>query len=414
MKTFIRSLLPEPILRAYHFVLAYGGAVLCGFPSRKLVVIAVTGTKGKSSTVELIAELLRASGKKVASASTIRFSVGDASERNLFKMTMPGRFFLQKFLRRAVDAGCTHAVVEMTSEGALQYRHKGVELDALVFTNLQPEHLERHGGFELYAAAKLLLAKHLEESPKRPRTIVANLDDTYGQKFLDTKVEVRAPYSLKDAEPYTADDRSLRFTWHGELFSVPLPGLFNLYNCLAALALGERLGLERSVMKRMLEHMPPIAGRAERVVAGQPFDVVVDYAHTPESLRALYETFKNKRIIGVLGSMGGGRDVWKHPQMGQLADEYCDVAILTEEDPYDDDPAILIANTAKGFARHRPKIVPRRRDAIREALKTAKDGDAVLITGKGTDPYIMGPRGTKQVWSDAAVAREELAKLGYN
>src|SRR3989344_8934960 len=210
MKSFLRSPPPEPILQAYHFCLAYGGAVLYGFPSSKLVVIAVTGTKGKSSTVEIVAELLRMGGKKVASASTIRFCVGDKAERNLYKMTMPGRFFLQKFLRRAVDAGCTHAAVEMTSEGALQYRHKGVALDALVFTNIQPEHLERHGGVGANASAKLSLAKPLEASPKRPRIIVANADDAYGQKFLEHTVEVRAPFSLRDAEPYNTDDRTVR------------------------------------------------------------------------------------------------------------------------------------------------------------------------------------------------------------
>ncbi len=415
---FIQKLLPKKLYSfgqpIYHYLLAVTGTLIYRNPSRKLVVIAVTGTKGKSSVVELVAEILRASGKKVASASTIRFSITDKSERNLYKMTVPGRFFLQKFLHRAVAAGCTHAVIELTSEAALQYRHKGVDLDALIFTNLQPEHLERHGGFEAYAAAKLSLAKHLEGSPKRPRIIVANTDDAYGQKFLDFPVEIKAAYSLRDAEPYTADDKSIRFTWHGELFGVPLPGVFNLYNCLAALALGECLGLQRSAMKRALEHVPPIAGRAERIVAGQPFDVVVDYAHTPDSLKALYETFKNRRIIGVLGSMGGGRDMWKHPEMGRLADEYCDIAVLTEEDPYDDDPEKLIANTARGFIKHTPVVVPQRRDAIHKALTMAREGDAVLITGKGTDPYIMGPRGTKQVWSDASVAREELAKLGYN
>ncbi len=413
MKNFIRSLVPEPLLQAYHFVLAYSGAVVYGFPSRKLTVIAVTGTKGKSSTVELVAEILRAGGIKVASASTIRFCVGDEKKDNLYKMTMPGRFFLQKFLRRAVNAGCTHAVVEMTSEGALQYRHKGVALDVLVFTNLQPEHLERHGGFDAYAAAKLSLAKHLEESPKRPRIIAANTDDAYGQKFLDAKVEVRASFSLKDAEPYTADDQGARFVWRGVLFSVPLPGVFNLYNCLAALALGEALGLETDDMKRALEHMPVIPGRAENIGSGQPFAVVVDYAHTPDSLRALYETYKNKKIIAVLGNTGGGRDTWKRPAMGKLADEYAAVAYLTNEDPYDEDPEKIIDEVAAGFTAHKPNIILDRRVAIAAALKNAKDGDAVLITGKGTDPYIMGARGKKEPWSDANVAREELAKLGY-
>ena len=421
MKNVIRSLLPAPLLSAYHLVLAYAGAVIYRFPSRKLGVITVTGTKGKSSVVELVAELLRASGKRVASASTIRFCVGTQCERNLFKMTMPGRFFLQHFLRRAVDAHCTHAVIEMTSEGVLQYRHKGVELDALVFTNLQPEHLERHGGFEAYADAKLSLARALAESSKRPRTIVANLDDVYGQKFLDAQVEIKAPFSLHDAEPYNTDDKNVRFVWRGELFTVPLPGEFNLKNCLAALALGEALGLSVQDMKRALEHVRQIDGRAQRIERGQPFAVVVDYAHTPDSLKALYEAYKNKpalpagrKIIGVLGSTGGGRDAWKRPAMGTIADEYCASAYLTNEDPYDEDPRAIVDAVAKGFSRITPKVVLDRRDAIAAALREAKEGDAVLITGKGTDPYIMGPRGTKQEWSDAEVAAEELKKLGYN
>jgi UDP-N-acetylmuramoyl-L-alanyl-D-glutamate--2,6-diaminopimelate ligase len=420
MKSFIRSLLPAPVLTTYHLILAYTGAFVYRFPSRKLVVIAVTGTKGKSSVVELIAELLRSSGKTVASASTIRFCIGTQCERNLFKMTMPGRLFLQHFLRRAVDAGCTHAVIEMTSEGALQHRHRGVALDALVFTNLQPEHLERHGGFEAYADAKLELARALSRSPKRPRTIVANLDDAYGQKFLDTAgAEIKVPFSLKDAEPYNTDDKNVRFVWRGELFTVPLPGEFNLKNCLAALALGEALGLPLQDMKRALEHVTQIDGRAQRIERGQPFAVIVDYAHTPDSLKALYEAYasttlstgKNKRIIGVMGSTGGGRDAWKRPAMGTIADEYCASAYLTNEDPYDEDPRAIIDAVAKGFSRITPKVVLDRRAAIAAALREAKEGDAVLITGKGTDPCICGPRGTKQEWSDADVAREELDKL---
>ena len=411
MKNVIRSLLPASLLSAYHLVLAYAGAIVYRFPSRKLVVIAVTGTKGKSSVVELVAELLRASGKQVASASTIRFCVGAQCERNLFKMTMPGRFFLQHFLRRAVDAHCTHAVVEMTSEGVLQHRHKGVELDALVFTNLQPEHLERHGGFEAYADAKLALARALAGSSKRPRIVVANLDDAYGQKFLDAEAEIKAPFSLHDAEPYNTDDKNVRFVWRGELFTVPLPGEFNLKNCLAALALCEALGLSVQDMKRALEHVTQIDGRAQRIERGQPFAVIVDYAHTPDSLKALYEAYKNKKIIGVLGSTGGGRDAWKRPAMGAIADEYCASAYLTNEDPYDEDPQAIVDAVAKGFSRITPTVVLDRRAAIAAALREAKEGDAVLITGKGTDPYIMGPRSTKQEWSDAEVATEELERL---
>ena len=414
MKQFLRKLLPPPLLDAYHHALAVAGNIVYRFPSKKLFVIAVTGTKGKSTTVELIRSILVEAGYKVASTNTIRFIIDTQVERNLFKMTTPGRFFLSRFLRRAVDAGCTYAVIEMSSKAAKQFRHKGIEFDALVFTNLQPEHIESHGSFENYAAAKLSLAKHLEESPKRPRYIVANADDAYGKKFLDIDVEYKLPFSLKDAEPYNADDASVRFVWkRGELMSAPLPGLFNLKNILAAIALTEAMGISLSSIKRALEHHAPIAGRAERVVAGQPYIVVVDYAHTPDSLKALYETYKERRIIAVLGSTGGGRDTWKRVEMGKIADQYASAAILTNEDPYDEDPQKIVSDVAKGFSKKRPYIILDRRAAIRDALREARPTDAVLITGKGTDPYIMGPGGSKQVWSDKQVAQEELAKLGY-
>ncbi len=428
----VKKIIPRALFAAlqpaYHRTLAFAGPLLYRFPSRRLVVIALTGTKGKSTTVELIRAMLIGAGYKTAALSTIRFCIGEECEPNLYKMTVPGRFTLQKFLRKAADAGCTHAVIEMTSEGARQFRHKGVDLDALVFTNLSPEHIESHGGLEQYAAAKLSLADHLAESPKRPRIIVANADDAWGQQFLDRGADVRAPFSLADAEPYSTDDTAVRFVWRGALFTVPLPGVFSLKNCLAALALGEALGLSSDTMKRALERIGPIAGRAERVERGQPFAVVVDYAHTPDSLRALYETYastssstgKSKKIVCVLGSTGGGRDTWKRPAMGALADEYCTVAILANEDPYDENPENIVKEIAGGFSRQKPHIVLDRRGAIREALvhaeRLARSGSSsvVLLTGKGTDPYIMGPHGGKESWSDKQVAEEELLKLGYH
>lgn len=415
MKTFIKKLIPKKALGAYHYALAMLGAFLYNFPAKKLTVIAVTGTKGKSSTVEIIHAILTEAGYTTAAASTIRFVIGDESERNLFKMTMPGRFFLQKFLRKAVQKGATHAVLEMTSEGAKQFRHKGIELDALVFTNLSPEHLESHGSLENYILAKLSLARHLEDSKKRPRYMIANGDDPVGKRFLETKVEVVLPFTLSMAEPYSVDDKAIRFVWKkGQFFTVPLPGLFNLKNILAALTLGEAMNIPLETMHKALERMHPISGRAERVGISQPYTVLVDYAHTPDSLRALFETFKTKRIIAVMGSTGGGRDKWKRAEMGKIAEEYCDTVFLTNEDPYDEDPQAIINDLAKGFAKKKPHIIIDRRAAIREALREAKDGDAVLITGKGTDPYIMGPNGSKQEWSDKKVAEEELKKLGYN
>lgn len=420
MKEFLKQILPLSVIDLYHWVLAEGGALLYGYPSRKLFVIAVTGTKGKSTTVELIDAILREAGHTTAVASTIRFAVGTISEPNLYKMTMPGRLFLQQFLRRAVSQHVTHAIIEMTSEGAKQFRHKGIELNALVFTNLAPEHIESHGSLENYVAAKLSLARHLEESSKRPRYLVANADDKYGKEFLKAEVEVCAPFMLAEAEPYNATERSVRFVWRrGELFTVPLPGLFNLKNVLAALVLTEAMGIPLTTIKRALERMVPIAGRAERVEQGQPFGVIIDYAHTPESLRALYETYvptagTKRKMICVLGSTGGGRDSGKRSAMGKIADEFCDVAILADEDPYDEDPQHIIAQVAKGFSKKKPHIIRDRTKAIREAFKEAKEGDVVLITGKGTDPYIMRAGGVQEPWSDKKTAQEQLRKLGYH
>jgi len=411
MKAFIKKIAPAPLFTLYYLVWAYLGAALYRFPSNKLFVIAVTGTKGKSTTVELLQAILKEAGHKTAAASTIRFTIAGESERNLFKMTMPGRMFLQSFLRKAVTARCTHAVIEMTSEGAKQFRHKGIALNALVFLNLQPEHLESHGGMEQYAAAKLLLAKQLEESSKHPRYIVANADDSYGAKFLAAEVEHKVPFSLKNAEPYNTDDKSVRFVWKGQLITVPLPGLFNLQNILAALTLADAMGIPFEASKRALERIEPIAGRAERVNKGQNFTVIVDYAHTPDSLKALYETFKGSRIIALLGSTGGGRDKWKRPLMGNIAEQYADAVFLANEDPYDEDPQTILNEIAKGLTKQKPFIILDRRAAIREALREAKPGDAVLITGKGTDPYIMGANGYKEEWSDKKVVEEELDNL---
>ena len=423
MKNLLRNLLeklPEPLHRklfsAYHFALSFIGALRYGFPSRRLCVIAVTGTKGKSSVVELIRAILTEAGYKTASAGTINFCIGDECRPNKYKMTMIGRFFLQKFLREAVNKGATHAVIEMTSEGAIQHRHRFIDLDALVFTNLAPEHLERHGGLEQYAAAKLSIARQLERSGKRPRIIVANADDAYGEAFLATSVEIRAPFSLKNAEPYHTDDKSAQFTWHGDRFTTPLPGLFSLKNVLAAMTVCDALGVPKEAIQRATETPRVIPGRAERVECGQDFTVIVDYAHTPDSLRALYETFggtdgRGGRRICILGSTGGGRDTWKRPTMGAIADEMGDVVILTDEDPYDENPEQIVEAIAAGFTHITPIIIMDRRQAIAAALTEAKTGDYVLISGKGTDPYIMKAYGKKEPWSDKRVAEEELEKL---
>ena len=174
----------------------------------------------------------------------------------------------------------------------------------------------------------------------------------------------------------------------------------------------EALGVPLAMCAKALAALPRISGRVERIEAGQDFLAIVDYAHTPDSLKALYSAFPNRRKICVLGNTGGGRDVWKRPAMGRIADEACAHVILTNEDPYDEDPRAIVDAMAAGMKRA-PEIIMDRRSAIRAALRAARTGDAVLVSGKGTDPFIMGARGTNEPWSDARVGREELSALGF-
>lgn len=421
---YLKNLVPSGILRfirpPYHFLLALIGAVYYRHPSRRLTLILVTGTKGKSTTVELIAAALEAAGKTVASLSTIRFKIGGDARPNLYKMTTPGRFFVQRFLSEAADAGCEYAVVEMTSEGAKQFRHLFLDPDALVFTNLSPEHIESHGSFEKYKAAKLEIAKQLERSRKRPRYVVANADDEHGADFLAMRVERRLPYSLRDLKLYNLhkDGVALIFKEGDDEIAIRLSlvGLFNIYNALAAITMTRALGIEWKPIEKAFSGLEKIAGRVEHFYSpkesSKKLTAVVDYAHTPDSLEKLYQAFKDVPKICILGNTGGGRDKWKRPKMAAIAERYCERIILTNEDPYDEEPRAIVEEMADGIEnKDKLEIIMDRQLAIRHAFDVAESGDYVIISGKGTDPYIMGPDGSKEPWSDANVVKEELARL---
>lgn len=407
--------IPKRIFHAlqpvYHFSLSFLGALVYGFPSRTLFLVGVTGTKGKSTTAELVNAILEQAGYKTALASTVRFKIGDTSEPNLFKMTMPGRFFLQRFLHEALRAGCTHAVVEMSSEGVLQFRHRFLYPDALIFTNLAPEHIESHGSFEEYRAAKLAIARRVLLSGKPRRMLILNESDKATPFFEQVGVPEVFHYALKGAEPYQSSPAGSSFSWCGKTIESQLVGTFNIENALAALTLAEALGIPQNISARAIEHFTGVRGRVEKINEGQDFEVVVDYAHTPESLQALYEAFGARSKICVLGGTGGGRDRWKRPEMGRIADYYCSQIFLTNEDPYEENPQQIVDDIAGGITRHTPHLVMDRREAIAQALRAASPGEAVLITGKGTDPYIMEAHNTKTPWDDAQVAREELQEL---
>jgi UDP-N-acetylmuramoyl-L-alanyl-D-glutamate--2,6-diaminopimelate ligase len=409
MKQQLKALAPAWLISLYHRSWAWMGAVRYSNPSRELLVLAVTGTKGKSSTTEMLNAIFEEAGKKTVLLNSIRIKIGGRSDPNTMRMSMPGRFFIQRFLSEAHREGCAVAILEMTSEGARQHRQRDIELDGLIFTNLAPEHIESHGSFEAYASAKFEIGKQLGRSRKRPRVIVANADDDESARYLELPVEVSLPFSLSANPPWFSDERGGYFTLDGVKIPVHSPGEFSLKNALGAATLARAFGIEVRTIARALDKLKHIPGRAELVEGGQDFAVVVDYAHTPDSLEALYEAYGGRRKICVMGATGGGRDTWKRPIMGVIADERCDAVILTNEDPYDENPEEIMRQLARDMKR-KPELIVDRRAAIARGIKLARAGDAVLITGKGTDPCICGPNGSKTPWSDAAVAREEIAR----
>ena len=267
IKYFIKTTIPTPIAHllagAYHFSLAVLGAFVYDFPSKKMLVIGVTGTKGKSSTTEMLNAIFEAAGFKTVLINSIRFKVADTTVRNTTRMSMPGRFVIQKKLSQGVTTGCTVAILEMTSEGSRQYRHRGIDLDALIFTNLSPEHIESHGSLEEYANAKYELGLQLLRSSKRPRVMVANADDSQSGRFFSLPVETKIPFTLSSREPYEATQNGGFFTFEGTKIEVSMPGLFSLKNALAASVAARAFGVAIDHIQSGLKSMHDIPGRAE-------------------------------------------------------------------------------------------------------------------------------------------------------
>jgi len=417
VREIIKKFIPQWLLGLYHFILAFFGALIYRFPSRqrrgspkraakKIKIIGVTGTNGKTTTTEMIAKIFESAGYKIALLNSIRFKIGEKEELNRLRITMPGRFFIQRFLRKAVNSGCQYAILEVTSEGIKQYRHKFINFDVAVFTNLAPEHIEAHGSFEKYREAK----GELFQATKNIHII--NIDDENTEYFLQFPAERKYTYGLNQGD---VNNRNLQL-------SLRLIGDFNIYNALATISVGISQGIDLETCKKALEKIEGIPGRMELVIS-EPFKVIVDYAFTPNALEKVYQTLqrtKNKeqrtKMICVLGSCGGGRDKWKRPVLGSLAAKYCDEVIVTNEDPYDEDPMEIMNQIASGIktSNLKPKtynLILDRRDAIREALKLAKEDDIVIITGKGCESSICLAGGKKIPWDDRKVVKEEFEKI---
>lgn len=413
IKTLIPSRLFSIAQPTYHYLMAFWGAVRYGFPSRKIYVVGVTGTKGKTSTTELVTAILEEAGFRVALANTNQFKLGDKVEKNLTKRSMLGRTRLQQFIRKAVNAGCDYAVIEMTSEGAKQSRHKFLDLDALIFTNLSPEHIDSHGSYEKYVDAKLSLARALESGNKKKHAIIVNKDDEMAEKFLSVDVGGKYTYGIDDARPFSTTTNSSELLWRGTTIRLQIPGEFNILNALGAATFALSRGVKVYTIKNALEKFSLIRGRMEQINMGQNFSVIVDYAHTADSLDRAYSVYDGVKKICIIGGTGGGRDISKRKVMGEVADKHCEHIILTTEDPYDEDPKDIANDVVEGIKNHTYEFILDRREAIAKAFSMAKKDSVVFMTGKGAGPYIMGPNGLRTQWDDATVSREELQKLGF-
>ena len=380
----------------YHWCLSMLGAVIYRFPSRSMKVIAVTGTKGKSTTVYMVSKIFEEQGESVAAIGSLGFKIKDHVWPNTLKMTLPGRLKLQKFLYRAKKAGCKYVVLEATSEGIAQNRLAGINVDCAVFTNLHREHLESHGSFEGYLSAK---QKLFEKTKGRQ---ILNIDDPHFEKFANYQARTKITFGREWGMISLANLRTER-----EDLNLKLLGDFNEYNALAALSVAYAYNFDMDKAVASLNSIESIPGRMEVVRSKNGFDVIVDYAHTPDSLEAVYKNLKSraKKLICVLGAAGGGRDKWKRPEFGKIAAGYCDKMILTNEDPFDENPEEILNQIEKGIpglGTPHEKILDRK-EAIKQALTSAESGDIVVITGKGSETSIAVAGGKKIPWSDREV-----------
>ncbi|MDD4531267.1 MAG: UDP-N-acetylmuramoyl-L-alanyl-D-glutamate--2,6-diaminopimelate ligase [Candidatus Pacebacteria bacterium] len=413
IKSFVRKLIPKGLLNSYHLGWAFLAALRYGFPSRNIKVIGVTGTNGKSTTVNITAKILEEAGYKVAALTSIVFKIGEKEEENKLKMTMPGRMVINKFLRDAVDAKCDYAIIETTSEGVVQSRHRFIDFKTALITNLNPEHIESHGGFENYKKAKGKLFNDVKD------THIVNIDDKHSPYFLSFPAKRTITFGINDlkadirGENIVATSDGSSFSVKGVDFNLKILCDFNIYNALGAIAIAVSEGVDLETCKKGVEKVSQIAGRMEKVIES-PFEVFVDYAFVPEALEKVYQFVKpeNGKLICVLGSCGGGRDKWKRPVLGGLADRYGDLIIVTNEDPYDEKPEDIIDAVSVGV-KNKDKLlkISDRREAIRKALNSAREGDVVVITGKGCEPWICWEDGRKEAWDDRRIVREEIGKI---
>ncbi len=416
LKNIIKKILPKPLINLRHLFFAWWGSVVYHNPSEEIFVIGITGTSGKSSTAYFLRQILESAGIIVGSLSTIDFYIAGKNQLNDQKMTMLGRMQIQKYLRQMVGAGCQVAIVETTSEGAVQSRHRFINYDTIILTNLYPEHIESHGSFENYKKAKLGIFEYVanqklkkksfglnienKKNGKILKTAIVNGDCEYANEFLNFSFGKKITFSSADSLPSTV---------YGE---------HNAQNIAAAATAAKTVGVSSELVRSAALKLQNPPGRIEFIKEAEKhgFKVIIDYAFEPVAIAALYATIRSiphQRIIHVFGSTGGGRDKSRRSTVGHFVGENANICIVTDEDPYDEDPIAIMADVASAVRRAGKKDgvnlfeIKDRRKAIEKAIEIAQSGDVVLVTGKGSEQGMV-VKGKIIPWDDRRIVRDFL------
>jgi UDP-N-acetylmuramoyl-L-alanyl-D-glutamate--2,6-diaminopimelate ligase len=391
---------PQVIVADTRFAMGWLAASFAGHPARAMTLVGVTGTNGKTTTTSLIASILTAAGRPTGMIGTLTGA-----------HTTPESPDLQARLAEFVEDGVTDVVIEVSSHALELQRVVGCHFDIAVFTNLGRDHLDLHGTPERYFAAKAKLFR-----PDLSDAAVVNIDDPHGRLLMDVDSIPTEGFGLADVDDVVVSATSHSYTWRGESIEVPIGGEFNVMNSLAAATASARLGIDAATINSGLRHAAAVPGRFEAVVAGQPFAVIVDYAHTPDGLEKALNAARNvagDAAVEVVFGCGGDRDREKRPLMGEVASRLADHVVITSDNPRSEDPLEIINATIEGVPpdyRGRVVIEPDRRRAIEIAIRRARTGDVVLIAGKGHEPtQTIGDNVLD--FDDRAVARELLDAL---
>lgn len=434
---FLKKLIPEGLLKTirpwYHGVLAWDASIYFDRPSERLIVVGITGTAGKSTTAAILSHILNFAGLKTGYITTVNFFDGEKDYINKHGLSMPNEIKLQKRLHAMVVNKCKVAIIECTSEGLAQNRHWGINFDMAVFTNLSSAHLEAHGSFESYKGAKGKLFAGIGNRRKKKffpqKMIGVNFDDKASGYFLNFPADRKFGVSFMRGEAdraqkvfyasLTKQGVPVEFKINDTPFTLNMRGNFNAQNAGLAASCAEMLGVGLVKSAQGLKNFSGVRGRMESVPNGRGIEIIVDYGCEPASFKAALEAasqMPHNKLIHVFGSTGGHRDIVKRFEFGKISAQFADTIIVTNDDVYDTDSKEIAGNIESGIKnyelrRPRYEIVLDRRRAIARALSIAKKDDLVLITGKGSEQFLVLPGNKRINWDEVSVVLEELQKL---